>query len=565
MATSATSSSSSSTAGTYFTGNSTFSADLNNQISHAVAVATLPITILQNQQSTITGQQTELQKLGGDFSTFQTAIGAIDSAVSSGSLAASVNNSVATASIGTGALAGSYSVNITNMGSLANTISAATNSNTVSTATVSNPATASLSSSTTFTLTVGTTNYSLTPSSNNLNSLASAINASGANVQALVVNTGTTASPSYELSIQGTSANASTVTLSDGTSNLLGATNTANPTGVLAVTDPTAGSISKSSTFNLTVGTTSYALTPASNTLDALVTAINASGANLQATVVNVGGSANPNYELSIQGNQFASSPIQLNDGTNNLLSTMSAGAPVTYSVNGQASVTSNTRSLSISTGLTVDALTTGTASVSVEQSSVGIQNALSSLVTSYNAAADELTTNRGQNGGALAGSSVVQQLSNVLQTIGNYSTATAGSVNSLTDLGLSFDTNGHLQFDATVFSSATATSLNDATSFLGSESANTGFLGAANTALNGVTDTTSGIVVQQISSYADTISNLGATITNDQTRLTLMQSNLTAQMEAADSAVASLQSQATEISSMFAAEQVQEQANSTA
>ena len=391
MATSATSSSSSS-AGTYFTGNSTFSADLNNQISHAVAESTLPITQLQNQQSTITGQQTELQKLGGDFSTFQTAVGAVDSAVSSGSLAASVaNTSVASAILGTGALAGSYSVNITNLGSLANTISTATNSDTTSTATVTNPASASISSSSTFTLTVGTTNYSLTPASNNLNSLAAAINASGANVQASVVNTGTVASPSYELSIQGTAANASTVTLNDGTSNLLGATNTANPTGVLAVTDPTAGSVSKSSTFNLTVGTTSYALTPASNTLNALVAAINASGANVQATVVNVGGAANPNYELSIQGNQYASSAIQLNDGTNSLLTTMSAGARAwPMPVNGQASVTSSTRSLSISTGLTVDALTTGTANVTVEQSSVGIQNALAGLVTSYNAAADE-------------------------------------------------------------------------------------------------------------------------------------------------------------------------------
>ena len=66
MATSATNSSSasSSTAATnYFNGSSTFAADLNNQISHAVAVATLPITELQNQQTTLTGQQTELQTL----------------------------------------------------------------------------------------------------------------------------------------------------------------------------------------------------------------------------------------------------------------------------------------------------------------------------------------------------------------------------------------------------------------------------------------------------------------------------------------------------------------------
>jgi len=66
MATSA-SSASSSSAGTYFTGNSTFSADLNNQISHAVAVATLPITQLQNEQTTLTGQQSELQTMAAIF------------------------------------------------------------------------------------------------------------------------------------------------------------------------------------------------------------------------------------------------------------------------------------------------------------------------------------------------------------------------------------------------------------------------------------------------------------------------------------------------------------------
>jgi flagellar hook-associated protein 2 len=240
-------------------------------------------------------------------------------------------------------------------------------------------------------------------------------------------------------------------------------------------------------------------------------------------------------------------------------------GSPVAYSVNGQASVTSGSRSLALSTGLTVTALATGTANVTVAESGTGVENALSSLVTSYNAAVNELTNNRGQNGGALSGNSVVQQLSSVLDGIGNYSASSSGSVQSLTDLGLSFSTTGQLVFDPTTFEAAASTSLGDVMSFLGSESANTGFLGAASTALSAVTNTTTGIVVQQISSYADTISSLGTTITNDQTRLTLMQSNLTAQMEAADSAVAELQSQATEITDMFAAELVQTQANSSA
>ena len=231
----------------------------------------------------------------------------------------------------------------------------------------------------------------------------------------------------------------------------LASTTTAS-TGVLAVADPTATNISTSSTFTLTVGTTPYSLTPASNNLDSLVAAINASGANVQATVVNVGGSSNPNYELSIQGTQNAASTIQLSDGTHNLLTTMNAGSPVTYSVNGQASVTSNTTTISLSTGLTVTARATGSASVTVAQSASGVENALSSLATSYNAAVDALVGN--QNGGALAGQSVIGQLSSALQTLPNYTSPSSSGVQTMTDLGLTFDTKWTSSVRSGVYSS---------------------------------------------------------------------------------------------------------------
>ena len=453
MATSATNSSTAAT--NYFNGSSTFSADLNNQISHAVAVATLPITELQNQQTTLTGQQTELQTLGTDFKNLQNALDAVDSAVSSGSLAATVDTpTIASAAVGTGALAGSYAVTIVSLGGQTNTIS-----------------------------------------------------------------------------------------------------NSTLPT----VADPSSGSISTSSSFKLTVGTGSpITITPSGNNLNSLVAAINASGAAVQATVVNIGGTAAPNYELSIQGTQYASSAIQLNDGTQNLLTQLSLGSPVTYQVNGQPSTpaSSNARALAISTGLTVTALATGTANVTVAQSGSGVSTALSSLVTSYNAAVDEVNSNHGQNGGALAGQSTLLQLSNVLHSLTNYTgTSASGSIQSLTDIGLTFDTNGHLQLDSTVFNTATSNSISDVMTFLGSESGATGFLSAASTSLTSVTDITSGAIVQQMNSLASSIANMGTKITADQTMLTLMQGNLTAQMEAADAAVATLQSQSSELTAMFNAQ----------
>jgi flagellar hook-associated protein 2 len=443
------STSSSSTSG--FNGTSTYASDLQTVITRAVGIASLPITLLQNKQSTYTSQQSELQTLGNDFQNLQSALSAVDSASSSGSLSPSVDNtSVASASVTSGALAGTYSVNISSLGALTNSIS---------------------------------------------------------------------------------------------------------KSSLPAVSDPTSGNISTSSAFTLSVNGTNYTLTPAANNLNSLVAAINASGAKVQATIVNVGGSTSPNYQLSIQGAQYAPTTIQLNDGSQDLLNTLTPGSYVTYQVNGSTSTaTSTSRTLPISSGLTVTAKATGTANVTVGQNSSSLENALSSLVTSFNAAADELTKNRGQNGGALAGDSIVQQLTGILQSVGNY-TNSSGGINSLTDIGLSFDQNGHLQFDSSQFESASDTSFSNVTSFLGSASGNTGFLGAASQALAATTDSITGIITTASNSIGTSINNITTQISTDQDRVTQLQTSLTAQMAAADAAIASLQSQETQITNLFAAE----------
>jgi flagellar hook-associated protein 2 len=315
------------------------------------------------------------------------------------------------------------------------------------------------------------------------------------------------------------------------------------------VADPSSGNISTSSAFTLTVNGTDYSLTPASNNLNSLVAAINASGANVQATVVNVGGSTSPNYELSIQGTQYAPTTIQLNDGSQDLLSTLSPGGSyVTYQVNGQPSTpaTSTSRTLDISTGLTVTALATGTANVTVAQNASGVENALTSLVTSYNAAVDEVTKNRGQNGGALAGQSVLDGLSSTLLTLANYSGSASGSIQNLTDIGLTFDQNGHLQFDASTFEAVAGTSLSNVMTFLG----------AANTALTSITDPTDGVIVQETNSLGKSITSLTSQISADQTYVNNLQTSITAQMAAADAAISSLQQQVSQITSLFTAEQ---------
>jgi flagellar hook-associated protein 2 len=333
-------------------------------------------------------------------------------------------------------------------------------------------------------------------------------------------------------------------------------TNTISANGLTTVTDPSAGNISSSTAYTLTLNGQSFQLTDADGSLNDLAAAINTSGANVQATIVNVGSSSAPDYRLSIQSLDYAPDSIQLNDGTNDLLSTLSTGSYVTYQVDGQPStpVNSDSRTLTISPGLSVSVLEPGATSVTVSQNGSSISNALSSFANAYNAVIDELSQSRGQNGGALSGQSIVYSLSEVLRSITNY-TSTSSGAGSLADLGLTFDQNGHLQFDSSVFAQNTASSLNNALTFLGSESSG-GFLQAANSLITSVTDPTTGLLPQESQATSDEITSLGQKISADQDQVTQLQQNLTKQMAAADALISSLEQQVTQITNLFSAMQ---------
>ncbi|HJU12245.1 MAG TPA: flagellar filament capping protein FliD, partial [Candidatus Binataceae bacterium] len=392
------------TSGASFTGSSAFSAQLANVVTRAVSMASAPLNQLQSQQTTVTNQQKELEALLTDFQSLQTALDSIDSASGLGSFAATVDNeSVATASISSGVMAGTYAINVTSIGARTSTISA---------------------------------------------------------------------------------------------------------DGLTTVTDPSAGNIDASSSYTLTVNGQAYAITDSTGSLNGLAQAINASGANVQATVINVGSSSSPDYRLSVQSLNYAPDSVQLDDGTNSLLNTLTTGSYVSYQVNGQPStpINSNSRSVTLSPGLSVNILQTGTATIDVAQDTGAIADKLTSLVNAYNATVDELAKNRGQNGGALSGQSVIFELQSALRNIVGYG-APSGTITSLAQLGVSFNQSGHLQFDQSAFDEAAPS---DVLAFFGSESSG-GFLQAASNVLNSVTDPINGLLPEADQAATQRLSTLAS------------------------------------------------------
>jgi len=434
-----------------FTGVSRYSSDFQALIDRAVAIASLPLSQLTAAKTTLEAESSALGTLNTKFTSLQSAITSLETATGISSYAVSVSNgSVVSASASTGATAGTYSIEVTSLGSNTSTMS---------------------------------------------------------------------------------------------------------KVGLTTVTDPSTQNISSASDFTLTVNGTPHTITPSATTLNALVTAINDAGLDVQASIVNVGSTSSPDYRLAIQSSKLGADTIQLNDGTQDLLDTLATGAKATYKVNGMATaIESDSRTITLAPGLTAQLLgqsASGVATtITVSRSTMAITNALASLVTAYNAGVDELDKHRGLAGGALTGQSIVSVLSDAMRNVAQYSGG-SDTITSLTDLGLNFDDEGKLSLDTSAFSSATTGNIDDLLTFLGS-STESGFLKSATDTLNGLEDATDGILTTAISFMTAQITGQTSRITTEQERVDAIEENLMAQMSVADALIAALEQQATYLNALF-------------
>jgi flagellar hook-associated protein 2 len=332
-------------------------------------------------------------------------------------------------------------------------------------------------------------------------------------------------------------------------------TNTMSKDGLTTVTDPSTQNIYSASSFTLTINGTPTTITPAANTLNDLVEAINATDLEVRASIVNIGSTDSPDYRLSIQSTNLAGDTIQLADGATSLMDTLSTGANATYKVNGRSTaVSSDSRTITLAPGLSVQLLAaseTGVATtITVSRSTSAISNALLAFVTAYNAAVDELDKHRGDSGGALAGQSIVFTLSQALRDVAQYS-GDSGAITSLTELGLTFDGEGKLSLDTSTFSSAASDNMKAMLTFLGSTT-ESGFLKSATDLLYSLEDTTDGLIKTAISSLEAAVAAQDDRIAAEQDRVDRVQENLVAQMAAADALIAALEQQASYITDLF-------------
>lgn len=252
--------SSSITSPSNFTGTSQYSQDLQQELSREMSIASLPLQQLQADQTTVNNKIAAAQSLQNSVTAVGTALQTLSSN-SGNTLSASVSDpSVVQANASAAALPGTYTVQVTNMGSYQTAMSAD------GLPTVTDPTSQNISTSPTFTLTVGTNTFTLNPSASNLNALAEAVNASGAGVQATVINVGGPGAPDYRLALQATSFGAVTLQINDG-SPLLSTLTTGADATYTVNGQPPAGISTSSSTVTVAPGLTATLESAGSSTI----------------------------------------------------------------------------------------------------------------------------------------------------------------------------------------------------------------------------------------------------------------------------------------------------------
>ena len=521
-----------------FTGISTYSSDFQAILQREDAIAQLPITTLENSESSNLSAKQALIALNPVVATVATSVAALGQLASGQGLAATSSDSTTVSVVNTGATSpANYTISNITLGTAASELSLTGYANASTTP-------LGVQGQNKFTLVVGSNTYNLDITGNdNLTGLKNAINNSGAPVTASILSSGS----SNYLSITANNVGATTLTLNTApqTADLITNNGTGTEKSVAGYPDTGTTAVSGSGIVDLTVGGGSVIPLniSANNNLTGLMNAINGAGAGVTASITTSGGK---NY-LSVvaAGGPVA---ITLNDtpaaSPVSLISHTNQGVSASFTLNGTINVTNQATNVfsSVIPGVTftLQKSSASTVNLSLATDPTQLTNALQTFVSAYNALANQVTEETGTGAGALGGNSIIRDISEDLGQLSSYFASSTSTVRSLSDLGITFDTTGQMSLDTSVVPGFSSTQMSDAFKFFGSS--NTGFAAFANN-FTQISDPLSGSIRNDENGIDTDNTNLASQISKLEARATLTHNANSLRLEAADALVAQLES----------------------
>lgn len=298
------------------------------------------------------------------------------------------------------------------------------------------------------------------------------------------------------------------------------------------------------------------------DTLNDLVTKLNAASGNLNATLIDNGASINA-LKLSLKSKTSGAGGELLIDssGINLNFATASKAQDAVLKVGtdtlGSYLLTSSTNKFTaVATGMDVEIKTVGTqaADITVAADNSGVKNNLQKFVDAYNSlqsTASDLTSFSidANTRGLLQGNSIVSRVLERIDSVRNMRGADPSSpIRSLVDLGVRIGESGKLELDATKLEAALSNHPEDVQEFLNTK--NTGFADKLSNALKYLTDTVDGSLTRESSSMDTNVEILTSRITELNEILADRRERLVIQFANMETTLSRLQQQQTAITS---------------
>ncbi len=293
-------------------------------------------------------------------------------------------------------------------------------------------------------------------------------------------------------------------------------------------------------------GTKSVTIDSTNNTLQGISDAINAANIGVTATIVN-DGSATPYRLVLSSNNSGASNSLKITTngagngvdtllaydpaGTKNLTQTVAA-QNASYTLNGiPMTSSSNTVSSAIQgVSLTLNSLTTTPATLTVAHDTTAVGTAASNFVSAYNALYTQLKSRSAYGtataaAGSLAGDGTVRLMMDQLRGI-FMTGASGGTLSSLSQVGITTQTDGTLKLDSTALNNALANNYSDVTNLFSSASGFTTRLDAWATSVLAP----GGLMANHITSLNTSITGFNQQISQLEVRMSTLQTQYTTQ-----------------------------------
>ena len=308
-------------------------------------------------------------------------------------------------------------------------------------------------------------------------------------------------------------------------------------------------------------GTTTTTITPTTYTVAGMVDAVNSANiSGVSATIVNLGTSASPDYQIRIVNTSDTAATIALS--TTNSASDFTglsfdntAAVTGTLKINGTTVTRSSNTITDLVPGLTINLVGTGDSTITVAQDNSALSSKISEFVTAFNTLDKSLKDissydATAKKGAALYGDYTINSLRREIRSIvtSTLDDVSATSYNRLSQVGVSFESDGTLSLDSTTLNTAISANFNKVASLFSGTGDSTdgselqGFAYQLNSLLTTATGI-DGLITNRKSSLQSEIRRLQARADQEQLRLADLQQMYQRQYTALDSTVASLNS----------------------